>query len=322
MSESTDFDVKYRPQKLAEVLGQDAAVKAVRAFKGNVPRTLLFHGASGSGKTTLARIVVREVLGMDLERNADVVEANCASWQSPIDKVRDIEANCRLSAMTAGGKRVWILDEVQSLSRTAAAQNALLKVLESSPAHALFMLCTTNPEKLIKPVRNRCTEIAIRPLTAKAVEALITRIERAENLTLTDEVRDRLVALCEGTARSVCKYLQKIATVTDEAEQLEILGRGLGDEGCDEFALAKALLFNGKPTWPDVAKVLTELDEAQPETLRCVAVNAARSALLKKGSLQAYRVISCLDKPLYEPATAKALLAMMCFEFCAAMQKG
>lgn len=315
---SEDFDIKYRPRKLSEVVGQDAAVKTIKGFKGKLPRVIMFHGQSGAGKTTLARILTNEVQGLSL-KSIDFYEANCASWDKPLDQTREIEGRLNLLPVKSGTKRTFILDEVQSLTRAGASQQALLKILEECPDHCQFYLCTTDPEKLQKAVRNRCVEIAIKPLKEKDAEELARRIAKAESMFVSDEVISRVASICDGAARSVCKYMQKIAAFTSEDEQLEVLGRGFGDDKSDEFALARALLYSGgNPTWPAISKVLTDLQEKSPETLRCITIAAARTTLLKGGPLAnlAYRVIRCLEQPLYEGGPGKALLAANCFEIC------
>ena len=102
-----DLDQKYRPDTLDAVVGQPEAVAALRAFRGAVPRALLFSGGTGCGKTTLARILCRT---MAVSRH-DLQEKNCGVVESAIDLVRDINAQMSAYPM-AGAKRVWILDEL------------------------------------------------------------------------------------------------------------------------------------------------------------------------------------------------------------------
>jgi len=311
-----DFDVKYRPTKLTHVLGQDAAVKTVRAFKANVPKSLLFYGSSGCGKSTLARVLTADILGQPLD-STDVQIINCPGLTNVSQKLAEVASGTRLLPMREGGRRVWLFEEVHALSgHRLNGQRSLLTTLDDAPPHNLFLFCTTEPGKLEEPLRNRCVQIEIRPMSEAGAAALARKIAAAEDIPLTDDVVDRIVALAQGAARSVCKLLQKIRHLKTEDDQFEVLGRGL-EVDPEKFALTRALLFQGSaPNWADVAKALTDLEGEDPESLRCVTLAAARNLLLKKGSKRAYRAIACLEKPLYDRGSAKALLAMACFEIC------
>ena len=280
VKDERDFDIKYRPRKLAEVVGQDVAVKTIRGFKGKIPRSILLHGHTGGGKTTLARIIAHEIMGLP-EYCMDLQEINCGVVSSAIDMVREIQAQLMSSPMF-GSKRVWILDEMQVFSKSKQAQEALLKVLEQCPDHVQFFICTTEPKRLLPSIRNRCVEIGINSLKAGDLGKLIDRVAKAERIAVTDEVRTRIVAISDGAARNAVKYLQKIAGIEGEDAMLEALGGGCG-ESTEEFELVKALnLYNGKPSWPTVAALLIKLEESDPEGLRQMILAAARTALVKK----------------------------------------
>lgn len=313
-----DFDIKYRPRTLDEVVGQDAAVKTIKSFKGKLPRAILLHGASGCSKTTLARIMAHEILKVD-DRSMDFKEVNCGMAPSAIDMVRDLHASVTASAIIAGGKRVWILDEVQVLSQTPRAQELLLKVLEDSQPHIQFFLATTEPARLKLAIRNRCVEIAIKPIKPTDLTTLVDRIAKAEKIPLTDEVRERIVALANGGARDAVKALQKIAGLNTEAEQLEALGTGFGED-TPEFEIVKALdLYRGgsTPNWARVKDKLTALDEADPEGIRCMILAAARTALLKGTNPGlCYKVIMGLSDPMDDRRSGKAVLAARLWAVC------
>ena len=134
---------KHRPKTLARVVGNKSTVEALRSMleARTLPHTLLFHGPSGTGKTTLARIVKNELGCLP----TDFHEHNSSDFRG-IDFIRELRSKVNLAA--AGPCRVWIIDECHQLTRDA--QNAALKILEDTPSHVYFFLCTTDPQKLIK----------------------------------------------------------------------------------------------------------------------------------------------------------------------------
>jgi len=133
--------------------------------RNKVPHTLLFSGPPGCGKTTLARIL-RKKLNCG---KYDFSEVNCADFRG-IDMVRDIRSHLQ-QAPISGDCRVWLIDEAHKLSNDA--QNAFLKMLEDTPNHVYFFLATTNPQKLLKTIRTRCTEVVVKSLGDKNMEELI-----------------------------------------------------------------------------------------------------------------------------------------------------
>ena len=151
----TELYKRFRPKSLDAVVGNGGTVAALQKFlkKGNLPHTILFKGPSGCGKTTLARILAKE-LGCGV---LDLREYNSADFRG-IDTIRDI-SRIMTNAPAAGNCRVFILDEAHQLSKDA--QNAALKILEDTPKHVYFFICTTDPQKLIATIRSRCTEMPV-----------------------------------------------------------------------------------------------------------------------------------------------------------------
>lgn len=304
-----DLDQKYRPRTLDAVVGQGAALAAICKWGTNVPRCVLFHGPAGCGKTTQARIVAANILGI---RGRDLAEVNCGMVESPIAMVRGIDAAMRMAPML-GDRLGWILDEAQTLSRQKGAQEALLKVLEDCPDHVHFFLCTTDPKRLLEAVRTRCTDVPVKALAPADAERLVRGIAAAEGIALDDEVVDGIVACAGGSARVAVKTLEKVAGLPPD-EALAALGGGYG-ENSEAFALARALIYDRQRAWPNVAAVLLKLDDEDPEGLRQMLLACARKQLLQgREAKWAHRVIICLEKPLYDRASGRALLAAYLFD--------
>ena len=158
---SKELYKKHRPKNLKRVFGQSVAIGTLKPLieAKQVPHSLLLTGPSGCGKTTLARILVKELKCA----KADFMEVNCADFRG-IDTVRDIRTRM-MQAPIGGDCRVWLIDEAHML--TSAAQTAFLKMLEDTPDHIYFFLATTHPQKLLKTIKTRCTEIKLKEMTAK-----------------------------------------------------------------------------------------------------------------------------------------------------------
>lgn len=309
--DNTELYKKYRPQRLEDVVGQAVAVRTLKSFK-DVPHAILFHGPSGCGKTTLARIMATR-LGCVPDNAFDYSEINCGIVESGLEMAREIDRGTSGGALV-GKARIWVLDEVQSLSRARFAQEALLKVLEEVPRHVYFMLCTTDPKKVLTAIRNRCTEIAVKPIPSKELRAVLADVAGREKAKVTDELLDKIVDFAAGSARRALVELEKALGIDDPDERLAAIGAAGAERAA--FDLVRVLMpWKGKPQWSEVAQVLKDIEDQEPEGLRLLLLASARSMLLKNGSPLAYLVIDCLREALFDNG-GKAVLAARCWEIC------
>lgn len=292
---------KYRPSTLDRVVGNEGTVAALRNMieRKTLPHCVLFHGPSGCGKTTLARIA-KDALGC---HDLDCRELNSASFRG-IDTVREIQRTMPL-APAAGPVRVWIIDEAHKLSNDA--QNAALKMLEDTPGHVYFFICTTDPNNLIKAILTRCCEMPVVSLRDQEVESLIGRVCKKEGIPLSERVRDSLVMGSQGSARTALVLLDKIAAL-DESEQEAAIEAKLAEEN-GAIELCRALIQ--KAPWKKIAKLLQNLT-ADPEEVRWSVLGYARTVLLREGSYQAYLVIDAFSRNFYDSKAAG--LALACYE--------
>ena len=156
---------KYRPSSLEELVGQSDAVQLIseQIKNSNLSHAYLFSGPRGVGKTSLARIIATTI-GCDPV--FDITEIDAAS-HNKVDDVRELNDSVNFIASSPGKKRVFILDEVHMLSN--AASNAFLKTLEEPPEHVIFILATTEPERVIETIRSRTTPVSYTHLTLPTI---------------------------------------------------------------------------------------------------------------------------------------------------------
>lgn len=291
---------RHRPKSLARVVGNEETVASLEALieDKTIPHMILFHGPSGCGKTSMARIVAKE-LGCS---KLDLVERNSASMRG-VDTVRDVIRTMNL-APTGGPVRVEIWDEVHQLTKDA--QEASLKLLEDTPNHIYFFLCTTNPQKLLPTIRSRATCMEVKFLSQAQVESLVSRVARKEGIEVADDVLSALVTTASGSARNALVLLDKIRLLPEE-KRLDAL-RVPEEDQAQAIDLCRLLLK--KAPWKKVAKVLRDL-KTDPEQVRWSVLMYARQVLLSTGSHQAYVVLTEFEDNWYD--SKEAGLARACF---------
>ena len=305
---SVELYKKYRPQRFADLVGQKEVVATLTEMVKNqrVPHALLLSGGSGTGKTTVARILAKQI-GC---ARVDYEEINAAEARG-IDTVRDIAQQMNLKPMQ-GSCRVWCLDEAHHLTRRAGgdAQTALLKILEDTPEHVYFILCTTNAQELLPTIHTRCTQIKFEPLLPRDLTSLIQRVAQAERLTLTAEVVERLVETADGSARKALVLLHQIVGLESAEDQLAVIQKPAARQ--QAFDIVRALLWQ-KTSWDEVMKVLVGVDE-DPESLRHLVLANATNEMLKKGGrhARAFLVITAFESSFF--ASGKAGLVRACWE--------
>jgi DNA polymerase-3 subunit gamma/tau len=208
-----------------------------------------------------------------------------------------------------GGSKVWLLDEVAELTTTA--QKALLKMLEDTPEHVYFMLCTTDPQKLIKPIRTRCTEIALKPLDSKDLKVLIGDISDQEGKKVTEDVVDKITECSDGSARKALVLLDAVLRLESEEEMLEAIERSAQETQAINLC---RMLLNFRPDWSAISKLLKDLEGEEPEGLRWMVLGYMRSVLLGGGKMadKAYTTMCCFERNFFD--TKHNGLVMACWE--------
>jgi len=296
---------KYRPKKLKKVIGQPQAVSVLTKYfkKTNLPHVLLFHGPTGCGKTTLAKICATQ-LGV-VKDSVDLVTMNSSTFRG-LDMVRDIQSRINLFGFD-GGNKVWILDEAHQL--TGPAQEGLLKVLEDTPDHVWFFICTTDPQKLRPAVRNRATHIELRRLKDSEIEGLVNYVLKREKEEITEEAKELLVEKAEGSARKALVLLDAVIGVEDEDDAL-ICINSTNLEAAEHIELVRTL-FNPRVKWGDFKTKFKNVQEGDIEKIRCIVLGYASGVLIGGGKLapRANLVIQCFSDPFFDSKKAGLISA-------------
>lgn len=232
---------KYRPQTFAEMVGQDNVVNALkRAISADKsPHALLFVGPKGSGKTTTARILAKALNCQDVKNGdpcgkceiceeiargaaVDVIEIDGASNRK-IDDVREIRDKISLSP-SEFSKKVYIIDEVHMLTKEAF--NALLKTLEEPPSHAVFILCTTEPDKLPATIISRCQRFDFNLGRGEEIKKYLEEVLTKEKVAYDAEALAWVAEYASGSFRDALSMAGQVAVF--EKVTLEVVQNTLG----------------------------------------------------------------------------------------------
>jgi len=268
---------KYRPSNFDEIIGNESAIKSLKKELKNGSHVFLFTGPAGCGKTTLARIVAKEVGAGDLS----IREINSAENRG-IDTAREILQQMNFMP-TDGNASVWILDEMHMI--TSAGQNALLKALEEVPESVYFLLCTTDPQKLITPLKTRCSVVNVKPLNDEEMKILLKRVVKSEERKMGSEVYEKIIELANGGSRKALKLLAKVLYLDSNEERLESLKSEDVSEDKDAIELCRALL--GKTNFSSCMKLVSTIDLSEPERVRMLVLSYMNSVLTKNYNAKA-----------------------------------
>lgn len=266
---------KYRPKKYEDILGNDEAIKSVKSELEHGSHVFLFTGNGGCGKTTLARVAAAEMGVTEF----CIHEMNSAENRG-IDTVREIMEQIRYAPM--GGKVVYILDEFHQ--QTSASQNAALKMLEECPEYVYFFLATTNPEKLIEPLKTRCSIVNLNPLNHETMFKLLRRVAHYENVTVDLDILHKIADLSDGSSRKALKILGAVIHLENDEERKAFLEKNyVDDENEDIINLCRALIK--REGWEKYMECLEKSKDnlqTNAESVRQLVMSYATS-VLKKG---------------------------------------
>tara|TARA_R110000744_G_scaffold29871_6_gene71009 strand:+ start:11007 stop:11945 length:939 start_codon:yes stop_codon:yes gene_type:complete len=287
----TDFATRFRPRTFDDVVGQDAAVASLRdVIESGKKRSFVMIGPSGTGKTTLARILASEV-GAD-PKNID--EVNAAS-NTGVDAMRAVMETLRYKPM--GGKsKVIIIDECHMLSK--AAWNSLLKDVEEPPAFAYWCFLTTEPEKIPQTIRTRCVTVNLKSVAEDELYTLLESVREEMKGEVSDAILDVVAESAGGSPRQALTSLAAVWSCEETEDAISILESAT--RSSDVIELSR-LMSKGNTNWRSYAKILDNLKETNPESIRLqVLAYFAKVALGAKSfdaAIPALAVLDAFSKP-------------------------
>jgi len=252
---------KYRSKSLAEVVGQghvtDVLARSLAA--GKIAHAYLLTGPRGVGKTSIARILAHEINKLpytDDTTNLDIIEIDAAS-NNGVEDVRDLREKVQI-APVAATKKIYIIDEVHMLSK--AAFNALLKTLEEPPEHAVFILATTDVEKLPATIISRTQRFHFRAITPADAVKHLRYIADAEGITIDDEALRLIAQRGDGAFRDSISLLDQLSNLTDHKTGItrDLVEKALGLAPSD---LVQKLL--AAYTAKDLAAIVALLNDSE-----------------------------------------------------------
>jgi DNA polymerase III subunit gamma/tau len=291
---------KYRPKTWDEVRGNQETVSSIENLLKEPEKcnhSFLMTGQTGCGKTTIARIMASYLKIED----EDLQEINSSDFRG-IDTIREIIKNSGYKPMKSK-YRMFLLDEVHQLSKDA--QNAILKILEDTPKHVFFILCTTDPQKLLPTIKNRCINFEVQPLQDRDMRILLKDIATKENDTLDKEVLMQIVKTAQGRAREGVNILEQVLNVKPEL-RLETAKKAqiLENQAID---LCRALI--GGKDWNEVKEILNGLKDQEAEGIRRVVLGYTQAILLKSANNKAAQIMEEFLEPTYNSGFAQIVYA-------------
>jgi DNA polymerase-3 subunit gamma/tau len=283
---------KYRPQTFSDVVGQEQLVTLLTSAikQKKIGHAYLFCGSRGTGKTTVARIFAKDI-GCNPE---DIIEIDAASNRG-IDEIRELREAVRTAPFSSPYK-VYIVDEAHMLTKEAA--NALLKTLEEPPSHVIFILATTDPDKLPQTIVSRCQKIIFKQPEIKTLADRLVYVAKEEGFILPNDGAELIASHGKGSYRDALGILEQTLTVSKKLITLEDIQTQLGTvEEESLINLLKALCMK------DAKAILENISILEKENKNALRVYDSFLELLRTALLMRFDEIEIKNKEIKEMAT-------------------
>ena len=247
--------LRYRPQKFQEVVGQDAIVKTLlNAIKNDsLAQALLFCGPRGVGKTTCARILAKEINKVEADYDYNIFELDAAN-NAGVEDIRTLIDQFRIPPQI-GKYKVYIIDEVHMLSKQAF--NAFLKSLEEPPKHVIFILATTEKNKIIPTILSRCQIFEFKKINQIQIEDSLKKICKENKIDFEEEALNLIASKSDGAMRDALVMFDRLVTFTNGNLSLNEVSINLNTLDLDTYFNFSNLILSS--SIPDILSKYNEI---------------------------------------------------------------
>ena len=309
---------KYRPLKLADVVGQDDTIRQLQTQLTNqkISHGYLFVGARGCGKTSVARIFAHEINHFDyqLEDNyVDIIEIDAAVF-TMVENIRELRDKAML-APTTGKYKVYIIDEIHMLSKNAF--NALLKILEEPPEHIVFIFATTNPEKIPATILSRVQIFHFKLADKSIMQPFLENICQKEGINIEKDALSLLIEQGGGSFRDSLSILDQLSNLHADKSTLITAEEVSSALGVPKQTLIQELLASYEQENVDKIHSLVEELINQGNKAEGIATSLIK-AIVKNPTTKNLHLIEKLYTVNGEFASAKLIVALILDHFKAA----
>lgn len=306
---------KYRPLKLADVVGQDDTIRQLQTQLTNqkISHGYLFVGARGCGKTSVARIFAHEINHFDyqLEDNyVDIIEIDAAVF-TMVENIRELRDKAML-APTTGKYKVYIIDEIHMLSKNAF--NALLKILEEPPEHVVFIFATTNPEKIPATILSRVQIFHFKLADKSVMQPFLENICQKEGINIEKDALSLLIEQGGGSFRDSLSILDQLSNLHPDKSTLITTEEVSSALGVPKQVLIQELLTSYEQENVDQIRSLVEELINQGNKAEGIATSLIK-AIVQNPTAKNLHLIEKLYAVNGEFASAKLIVALILDHF-------
>ena len=266
------LQISHRPKTFDDFIGNDSTIESLISAleRKDFPRSFLFTGLPGSGKTTLAFILKEEFEINDI----DFFYYNSANTRG-IDTIRQIANDSKLAPM-AGEYKFYVMDECHQITGTAA--EAMLLLLENPPERTVFILCTSEPEKMKLALKRRCFQCNLKAASEREIKTLLADVLQTKQATISDAITKAIVAASLGSLGMAVAILDAVIGMTEEEQILDVIAGMRGVVDSEGIEICRALMGR---KWDKVSGLLSNY-KGEAESLRYLILSYFSKILLSK----------------------------------------